>query len=212
MGNIAYKKWPHIFSNSECRYSLWFYVICHIPLHVFVGSGQIMASSHDRFPPKGSWGWEMGPLISAKSRSVKYCNLARWIKFLCLSSWILALEWATKKNSRRFSVAPYGFYISQPVLHGIGNCFGTQLFFNLGCGYGYGYGGCCCSCSCFCSCSCSCSCLLACSLFDIITTSQQRSHKLVKSTYNALKVVRFGGTKLGHGHAISWPDVLDIMA
>ena len=41
-------------------------------------SGKI-ATSHDRGPPKGSWGREMGPLILGKSRLVKCYDLARWI-------------------------------------------------------------------------------------------------------------------------------------
>ena len=41
-------------------------------------SGQIIATSHDRFPPK--WWFSKGnPLISGKSRLVKYYNLARYI-------------------------------------------------------------------------------------------------------------------------------------
>ena len=42
-------------------------------------SGQIIATSHDRFPPNSGLVREIGPnpLISGKSRLVKYYNLAR---------------------------------------------------------------------------------------------------------------------------------------
>ena len=41
-------------------------------------SGQTIATSHDLLPPKGSWEKDMGnPLISGKSRLVKYYSLAR---------------------------------------------------------------------------------------------------------------------------------------
>ena len=40
-------------------------------------SGQIIATSHDRFPSNGGLVREMGPLISGKSRLVKYYNLTR---------------------------------------------------------------------------------------------------------------------------------------
>ena len=45
---------------------------------ITIKSGQIIAGpSHDRFPPNGGLVREMGPLISGKSRLVKYYNLAR---------------------------------------------------------------------------------------------------------------------------------------
>ena len=40
-------------------------------------SGQIIATSHDLGPPKGSGEKEMGPLISGKSRLAKYYSLAK---------------------------------------------------------------------------------------------------------------------------------------
>ena len=43
------------------------------------GSGQIIVTSHDRFPPNGG-DCKGIPLISGKSRLVKYYNLARRIK------------------------------------------------------------------------------------------------------------------------------------
>ena len=48
----------------------------NIPYRLIV-SGQIIATSHDRFPPNGGLVREMGPLISGKSGLVKYYNLAR---------------------------------------------------------------------------------------------------------------------------------------
>ena len=43
-------------------------------------SGQIIATSHDRFPPKGSV-LEGKSSISGKSRLVNYYNLARYTVF-----------------------------------------------------------------------------------------------------------------------------------
>ena len=43
------------------------------------GSGQIIATSHDRKPPK-RWFRKGNLLISGKSRLVKYYNLTRWIR------------------------------------------------------------------------------------------------------------------------------------
>ena len=46
--------------------------------YIYVHSGQIIATSHD-LTPNGGLVREMGPIISGKSRLVKYCNLASYM-------------------------------------------------------------------------------------------------------------------------------------
>ena len=57
--------------------------------HLGEYSGQIIATSHD-LTPKCSWGREMGPLISGKSRLVwlvNYNNLGRILFYFFQASW-----------------------------------------------------------------------------------------------------------------------------